>query len=75
MRAAILIDVPDDWLANRIEEHWAEYARNPEDAEFFGEKPEPRVFLVERLEAVAEDELRIALWGWPISTSVEIQEV
>lgn len=37
------------------------------------EKPTPRNYLRDRVEDVADDELRVALWGWPIETSVEIE--
>lgn len=73
MKARILIDVPDDFIAQRVAEIVADLADDGAEREWIARvQANPAVFLRERLEAVAEDELAIALWQWPIETSVEL---
>lgn len=63
MRARITIDVPDDFLEARAARHRADHgAPSFTGAELFAS----------RLRDVADDELPLALWGWPAEITVEV---
>lgn len=66
MKGVITVEVPDEAVAARVEEMWRQFA-GPGD-----EKPTPQDYFKERLEDVVDDELRIALLGWPMQTHVEV---
>ena len=70
MRAKIVIDVPDEWIAKRVAEINGEHRHEGADHDAFNRVED---FLVARLTDVAEDELRMALWQWPIETSIEVE--
>jgi hypothetical protein len=68
VRAVIVVDVPDEWIKERVDEVYSELGR--------GESTPPaRDYFRSRLEDIADDELRVALYGWPVSTRVEFDEV
>lgn len=61
MKVALIIDVPDDFIEGRAAELSAE----------LGETVTGREHLMARLSDIADDELPIALWGWPVTVTVE----
>lgn len=69
MRARIILDVPDAYLAARVAEINDQHAV---DGEPFEPPLDVRSYVLERLRSVAEDELGLALYGWPFEATVEI---
>lgn len=93
MRAVVTIDVPDEFLQERVAEHeqsdWLDDRcqrcnykisaptfvvgqRCPRCGTAQTEAPTPQDYFRTRIEDIADDELQVALFGWPISTAVEI---
>lgn len=65
MKATITIEVADDWLAQRVAEVNASYPHLP--------RSEPGDYMRDRIADFSEDELPLALWGWPIETTVDVE--
>jgi hypothetical protein len=67
VKGVIYIEVPDEFVAGRVEEMLREVEAVPGDP-----VPTPEDYFRRRLEDVADDELRIAFFGWPLETSVDV---
>lgn len=64
MKALIEVEVSDEWMAQRVEESWAQHSGHWE------RKPTPAEYFLGRLQDVATDELPVALYGWPVEITV-----
>jgi hypothetical protein len=64
MRAVFTVEVPDDFMAERAREydHDRDEAQPTDPAEYFSE----------RCREIADDDLPIAFFGWPVDVTVEV---
>jgi hypothetical protein len=65
VRVLFAVDVPDDFLERRCREV-------DEDAGECDVVTAPEEYLARHAKGIAEDELPIAFWGWPVSITVEV---
>lgn len=68
MKAAIIIEVDDEKLEQHIDRAHSEYAADGGT----DERMAAEAWLIDRIQSVADDELRVALWGWTTSMDMTV---
>lgn len=65
MKVAVVIEVDDERLSRYVSELY-------ETDEDSGPSPRPDEWLAARLQDFADDDLRVALWGWDALLGMEV---